>query len=452
VKWPALIIALAIIGPLANWLRRNPRHVPMIWIIMGLLPFVLDERHLYLALVSWAGWPGYVMGVELSVLDLLAVAIYLSLPRTGPSPPFWISMALYFLAAVLAAFQAESPLFALGYSWQLARMFLVYAVVSKAAATDERVVPALLTGLAIGLCYEAGVTLWQRFGRGVLQATGTVGHQNLLGLMSHFVVFPWFALLLAGQRGWQPVAAPLAGVVTAVMTVSRATLGLGAAGYAGLFMLSAARRWTSRKALFLAAGATLVAILVPVVLSSIERRFDGQLEGTADAYDERAAFERAATMIISDHPWGVGTNHYVVAANTGGYNTRARVAAVQGSDSAHVHNAYLLVAAESGYLGIVTFVLMLLQPMVVAFRCGWRHRGDRRGDVLLGFGISLLVVYLHNNFEWAFVAHPVQYMFALDVGMVAGLAQQFGYWRRSVSGIRIEAGQAFAPMTKPARN
>jgi O-antigen ligase len=327
-------------------------------------------------------------------------------------------------------------------------VFLVYAVVAKACA-DERVAPALLTGMTIGLCFEACFAIWERFGLGILQAGGTLGHQNFLGLMSHFVTFPWLALLLAGERGWRPIAGPLAGLVIAALTVSRGTVGLMGAGYVGIFALSVLRRWTPRKAIILAVGVASVCVLAPVILSSFDQRFN-EAEGAAgyeSKYDERGAFENAAEKMISDHPMGVGSNYYVVAANTGGYNTRAAVTWAAGSETANVHNVYFLVAAETGYIGLITFVLMLLRPLVVAFRCGWRNRRDRRGDLLLGLGMSLFIVYIHSYFEWIFITFQAQYMFALDAGLVAGLATQLGYWH-SKAGNRVAVDRAGAPITR----
>lgn len=449
-KWLALAAALAAVVPFGGWLRRNPRETPKIWMLVGFLPFGVMTFHLYMAVDSWAGWPGYVKGTEISILDILMVGLYLSLPRRGFSLPFRLSMALYFFAVLLSAFQTPVPMSTFFYAWQLARMFLVYAVVVK-ACVDERVAPALLTGMTIGLCFEACDAVWERFGLGVLQTGGTLGHQNYLGFMSHFVTLPCIAMLLAGERGWQPIVGPLAGLIIAVLTVSRATVGLFGAGSLGLFGLSALRRWTTRKAFIFAASLAVTAMLAPLILSSFEERFAKE-PATQGNYDERAAFEKAAAMIISDHPLGIGANNYVVVANTGGYNERAGVAWVQGSEATNVHNIYYLVAAETGYAGLVTFVLMLLQPLIVAFRCGWRNRGDRRGDLLLGIGMALFIVYVHAYFEWIFITFSAQYMFAIDAGLVAGLATQLGYWRRSGVGTRVDTVGAIAPITKVARN
>ena len=414
--------------PISDWLRRRPQAQTIAWTLIGFLPFAIAPLHLYMALVSWPFWPGYVKGAEISVLDLIAIALYLGMPRTADELPFRLTMAAYFVAVVLSALQAGTPPAALFYAWQLARMALVYAVIAKGCAADPRAAPAILNGMVIGLAYQALDSLWERFGHGVLQAGGGIGHQNLLGLMTHFVVFPCAALALAGARGWRTPIGPGAGLVVAVLTVSRATIGLAGAGYAALFALSSVRSWTPRKAVWLGMALAGLAVLVPVVQMSLAQRFE-KVPFDVNGYDERAAFEAAAKMMLADHPLGVGANSYVVAANTRGYNARAGVAYVAGSEGANVHNVYWLVAAETGYPGLVTFLAMLVQPLIVAFACGWRARKDPRGDLLIGAGVSLLVVYLHCNYEWIFVTFSPQYLFAIDVGLVAGLATELGYWR-----------------------
>src|SRR5262249_1882990 len=150
VKFVVLAIALVSILPLAGWIRRSPQHTAKIWTLMGLLPFVITvgPHPLYIAIISWPGWPGYVKGTELSALDLFALAIYLSQPRAKHPTPFLLSMGFYFIAVLFSAISAGVPMAALFYAWQLARMFLVYVVVTR-ACSDERVVPALLTGMAI---------------------------------------------------------------------------------------------------------------------------------------------------------------------------------------------------------------------------------------------------------------------------------------------------------------
>jgi O-antigen ligase len=430
VKWVGLAIVLATIVPLSNWLHRNPSKAPILWMLLGFLPFALSFLHLNMAFISWLGWPGYVKGAEFSVLDALAIALYRGSPGTRGPIPFRFVIGLYILATVISAFASAEPMGALFYSWQLMRMFLVFAAVARGCA-DPRVPVAILKGMAAGLLLEFAVSSWQRLALGVVQAPGTMDHQNLLGMIIHFVDLPAFALLMSGQSGRLLTAAVPAGLAVTVLTGSRGTLGFSLLGYAILFVLSSLRGWTARKRKILMFGAAGLAVIIPVAIMSLDKRFDYQAESITSDYDERGAFEKAARMMLSDNPLGQGANHYVIAANLGGYNNRAGVAMSAGSEGANVHNVYFLVAAETGYPGLIAFILMLLRPLVVAMLCGWDHRNDRRGDLLIGLGVALLTVYVHNFFEWIFVLEETQYMFALDLGLVAGLAVQLGYFTRS---------------------
>lgn len=395
--------------------------------LMGFLPWMLNSFHAITAPISWLEWPGFVKGAEISVLDTLSVAVYFGSSHTRQPLPFRISMLPYFVAASFSVLLAPAPLAAFFYPWQLVRMYVVYAAVTRACAADPRAAAGLLKGMAAGLLLEAGFAVWDRFVLGELEVAGTLTHKNGLGMMSHFVVFPYFALLLTKQRGWLPAATVLAGVVVEALSVSRAAAGLAGVAYAVIFLFSAVRQWTSRKLLIMLCGVLVVAAVTPVILISLEKRY--AVEDFGD-YDERAAFERAAAMMLSDHPLGVGANHFGTIAIVEGYYARAGVAPTRGSMSAQVHNVYWLIAAETGYLGLLTFILLLLRPVTVAFGCGWRHRADNRGDLLLGLGVALLVVYIHSLFEWVFILSQIQYMFALDTGLIAGVAIQLGYWRQ----------------------
>jgi O-antigen ligase len=206
------------------------------------------------------------------------------------------------------------------------------------------------------------------------------------------------------------------------MTVSRATVALSGAGFFILLILAAIRKFTPRVSRTILVAGALMVIVLPFVYSSFEARFAaGPL---ADNYDERAAFKKAAAMMVGAHPYGVGANNFVVIANAQGYYDRAGVAPTFSSRSAHVHNAYWLAAAETGYLGASAFILVLLAPLIAAFRSGWHNRKDVRGELLFGFGVALLMLYIQLFFEWAFFLWWFQYLFAISIGLIAGLTQQ----------------------------
>src|SRR5690606_8871892 len=110
----------------------------------------------------------------------------------------------------------------------------------------------------------------------------------------------------AGERRWHTLAAPLSAAMVAVLTASRAALGLTALGLAFVLVLSGLRRWTGRKAFIAALGLLLVGCLAPLAMSSFERRFAAT--PFERDYGEREAFNRAAALMLADHPMGVGAN------------------------------------------------------------------------------------------------------------------------------------------------
>lgn len=365
-------------------------------------------------------WPGYVKGLEVSLLDVLALAIYFAYPKVRVKSPFLIALPVYILAvlaSVAISGTAEATLF---YAWQLSRVLLLFVAVAK-VCQDERGPPALLAGLTAGLCFQAGFAIQQRLS-GLIQSSGTFGHQNLLGMVSHFVVFPALALLLVDGKRRAPLFGVVSGAIVVILGASRATIGLAGVGYVSLLLLSIVRKPTARKSMIVGLGMVALAVASPLALSSLQKRFD--VAPLSTDYDERGSFERAAKMAIADHPFGVGANQYVVVANTQGYSERAGVIWNAGSRGANVHNTYLLVWAETGFLGLAAFIGFILTPILIAFRSAWRNRKDQRGDLMLGFGVSALIVSLHSFYEWIFVEYAVQSLFAINAGMIAGLAQQ----------------------------
>jgi O-antigen ligase len=192
-------------------------------------------------------------------------------------------------------------------------------------------------------------------------------------------------------------------------------------GIVATLLLSMAFRFTSRKALIALSCALLAAAVIPIVQVTMERRLAAQGISFLSADKERQAFERAARAMMAAKPMGVGPNHYVFVANTEGYNSKAGVNWSFGNRSANVHNSYLMVGAETGWLGLVTMVLLLGSAIATAFLSAWKYRRHPSADMLIGVGCGLLAVAAHGFLEWMFVILPAQYLLAASFGIIAGL-------------------------------
>lgn len=418
-KWIALALFIAAVPILTLWLRGNPRQAPWLWGLLSFLPFVTQPWRLSVAPYSTLYWSGYVKGWEFTLLDAVAIAILLGTRSKWPKVYFVVPFAIYIVAVAIGTLQARFPAFALSYLVQVLRAGLVFLAVARVAALEkgER---AVLTGLILGLAVQAIYALVSRAG-GALQTGGSLGHQNLLGFVSHMAFIPAFAMLLAGRYRNIALLGVVAGLVAVILTTSRATIAFAGVGLALTLFLSLAVRFTGRKALVSAAAIVLVLGSLPFAKASFERRFQQQ-NTTFFAEDlERDAFKRAAWAIIAAAPMGIGPNHYVFIANTEGYSARAGVAWSSGSRSTNVHNSYLLIAAENGFYGVIAFALLLFSGIGRAFAAAFRFRRKEGSDVLLGLGGALVAVSLHALVEWMAVVVTAQYMLAITLGLVSGI-------------------------------
>ena len=368
-------------------------------------------------------WSGYVKGWEVTLLDAVAVGLILGTHGRWPRLTLTIPILAYLTAVVIAVHQARFGSFAISYVFQLVRVLFVFLAVSRVVEREqgER---AVLTGLVVGLTVQAAYAILAR-ASGILQSGGSLGHQNLLGFVSHLVILPAFAMLLARRWHWVAWIGMLAGIIAVILTVSRAALVFSMIGLALTLVISITGRFTARKALVGMVSILLLASIYPLARSGLERRFELQRTTFFAEDKERDAFERAALAMLAANPNGVGPNHYVFIANTEGFSSRAGVSWASGSRSTNVHNSFLLVAAETGYLGVLTMILLLSSAVWRALSTARRFRRQPGAEVLIGVGCGILALSLHGLYEWMFVALPAQYLLAVSFGLISGLRSRF---------------------------
>src|SRR5690348_9540892 len=125
-KWVFIAALLLLVPIVAAVLRSRPAYMAPACFVLGALPFFLN-LHLYVAPVSWANWSGLVKGIEVSVLDALAVAILLA-SRAHVSTPLSMKIffGVYLAGLTVSTFAGEQTVPAVFYVWQLMRAVLVY--------------------------------------------------------------------------------------------------------------------------------------------------------------------------------------------------------------------------------------------------------------------------------------------------------------------------------------
>ena len=299
--------------------------------------------------------------------------------------------------------------------WQFCRMLLLFALVGGECHYPE-LRKAMLKGFAFGLLLQATYVVQQKLG-GVVQATGTMAHQNSLGMMTELALLPIMASMLAGDQR----KVLLLGVGAAVLVIagggSRGTISFAGGGCAVLLLLSLVRGVTPSKMRILGLSAIALMLATPLAIATLKNRFGSSSVTTQD--DQRPAFERAARAMANDNILGVGANLYVSTANTGGYAGRAGVAWNVANRSAPVHNAYLLARAETGWLGEIGFILLLSVPICAGLRHAFVTRRGSSGEISLGSAVALSVNALHNNYEFASLTYFVETLIIVNIAFIA---------------------------------
>lgn len=411
------------------WLKNGKNNRDKAMLLLGVLVFASGSLQVDAAIITWSLWAGTSRGILVSVGDMLALALLLTRKHSGRPPPFTVIMVGYLAVLGLSVIYSRIPMASLFSVWDFMRVILAFVVVAGEVSRPTAY-PALLRGLSIGLIVQAGFVVEQKL-TGVVQASGTMGHQNLLGMLTELAFLSILGAMLEGQRHWLLKLGLLAGAIVVAAGGSRAALGLTGIAAALLIVLSIIRGQSPGK--FAIAGAAVATLLVaaPVAMITLKDRFGDMSILTEE--DQRAAMERAARAMHKDNPLGVGANLYTNTANIEGYSDRAGVTWYGNIRSVPVHNAYLLARAETGYQGEVMLILLLTIPAIAGMAHAFRRRRSPMDGWTLGPAVALAAIAAHSKLEFDALVFAVTLPVGMSIGIIAGRIRAAQFERRTQS-------------------
>lgn len=418
-------LILATLPLFVSLLKQFPHRRSWAFIGIGLTLFLGSALKVDGTLISWPMWTGVTRGIQISPIQTLSAALILTRRPLPGRLPFWGLFAFYGLPLCLSLIPASVPMATVFSIWQYLCIVLVFAAVGGELHRED-MHRHLLTGLALGLMLQAGYVANQK-ASGMVQAIGTMSHQNVLGLMTELAILPLLAGLLAGDRRKVVLLGVGAGLLVITGGGSRGTMGFAGGGAAVLILLSLLRGITPAKTRVVGFAVLALALATPVGYITLKNRFGNTSMATQD--DQRPAFERAARAMSGDHPMGVGANLYVTTANIKGYADRAGVAWNFSNRSAPVHNAYLLARAETGWLGEIAFILLLAVPTLRGLQFAFKRRRSLGGEAALGSAVAVGVNIVHNNYEFASFTGGVMTLLVINLGIIASQMRAARYLR-----------------------
>lgn len=408
-------IVVATLPLFLSLLRAYPHRRPWALMAIGVLLFTGDLLRSTGYVVGSPLWNGTSKGIGLSPIDTIALALILTRPTHRTPLPFLGPIAFFAAPIWLSLVASSIPMMTAFMCWQVLRLALLFVAIGG-ELHDRRMRDALLTGLSLGLIVQAGFVLQQK-ASGVVQATGSMDHQNLLGMMTEISLLPLIAAVLAGYRSKTALAGIAAGFVVIAGGGSRAAVAMAGAGVLLLGLLSLIRGVTPVKLKALGFGALALTVVAPLAFLNLMARFESASFTKED--HTRPALERAARAIAADYPLGVGANLFVTTSNTKGYAERAGVPWNEHERRMPVHNAFLLARAETGWLGEIALILLLLWPMARGFRFVFADRKSSAGEVALGSTVALLVLAVHSQVEFVLYTYGPGALLMVNLAIIA---------------------------------
>lgn len=407
----------------------------LFYLLVFLLPLQVRK------IIYW--WPGSRgefsewLAAFVYVTDLLVIGLFLlwlrrvilekekwSFPRLTKTD--W-SLAAFWVLTALAIFRAENLSLAF-YGWlKLTQWIIFFYYIINSPGTVFRYETGLAVMTFSGLWqagWAMGQAIWQKslgllwLGESVLRtnfygvaivptklgnflrAYGGFPHPNILAAWLFLAVFSfyfWF-LYQKRSRSWLWLAAVYGPLLFGFwFTFSRVAIAFWLSGLAirgGA--LVAKRKFLSEKKDFFHSLRSLVVATVIVASGFLwfywpQAQSRWQLTSLDPAVAERLAYQKIAAQVTGDHPWlGIGPNQFVWNLSR---NLNFSSVLLQ-----PVHNIYLLIASELGWLGLASW-LAFLGGLTVRY---WRAVGFKK-IFEFSFGVafaSVLAMGLFDHFFW----------------------------------------------------
>jgi O-antigen ligase len=336
-----------------------------------------------------------------------------------------IPVAVLLLAVAIGVLHAEDPAPVVRVTILWALFYLVYLQAQSFSGSEMRhIIMAFAVGA--GLLGAYGAVSYLRAGDAQLFAGGaftseravaTFDDPNYYASLLTLALLPTLALVLYGIRRYAwlllPAAAIFAGLV---FSLSRGAM-LGFA--VGLLLMLA---WRRARRVALVVAAVLIGLTAananPVVHSdyfgTVEQRLSTLRHPTEES--RRPQIWAAAVDMAVEHPFfGIGVNQFQLQAVKRNLYER-------GEPLENAHDIYLSLAAETGFIGLAAFLMLVA---ALGSRAAAAIAADQ-GAFALSLGLSAaMLAFLVQGLTSAQIRVPVLVaIFLLYAGMITGLADR----------------------------
>lgn len=427
-KYLVFWAVLAAVPVLAALLSFDKRWIG--WMFYGMLAGLCLYEETSINFLSYPSYRGTALGMEISLLHILALAVILALGFRGrwlpPLPEGGIRLyALFFLLCLPSLRNADSLVMGWLEVWKLMMLFLFWhAVYGYLVATGD----AKTVVMALALLVIANTLKIVQQHYSFQWTQGLFSHRNTMAMAMNLIGPVFLAgYLQFGLRNRLGLTCAMAFAGAGLCTMwsySRGAIVMLPIGYGiatGFSLLSGARRSGGSMLLRLAPVGLAGLIGLCAIWPHLMERFRGAPE---ESKFTRIFLAHCAWEMMKAHPFaGVGVNNW--SLNLDPVHPYHEIVEeklnVQRDFTGIVETAYLLTGAECGIPALLAMLAWFLWHWVACLKAAWRLRGTRWQFIAAGLAGGLVVSYLQTVLEWVLRQRQTMFLLMLCFGLVAWL-------------------------------
>lgn len=383
--------------------------------------------------VSMETYRGTSKGFEFGMVDIAMYIILLLSVHRAPTygirwfPPGSVLYLIYFLISISSIIHADVYIYSGFEIIKMLRMFLYFWIAFQYIQTSEQI-ETFMHSVGIVIFYIFISVVKQKYLFGMFQAMGPFPHQNSLTMYISILGALALSRVLNNRSANAPVWFLLFGMSAfcVLSTLSRAGLALFALNCIIVFCVSMLLNDQEQK--FLRRRKWIIVIIMPLVGSAVlYKASDSIIERFTTAPEEsgltRIYLAQAAVKMANENVLGVGLNNFGHKINDP-YPYGAHIPKEISRDSTRrglVETAYLMIAAEAGWIALAAFLLMLLYFYFVNLVNLIRMKNHPARYIAVALLGALTQVYLQTSLEWVIKQtnnfYQLMFVFALIAAM-----------------------------------
>lgn len=393
--------------------------------------------------VFFVPYRGVDRGFAVTVPDLFFFGFFLWIlaGRTGKrivwlpyNTTLWI---LLIGVSILSLIESRIPYYGLFTLHKFFRGYVLYWVTVN-LIRDREDLMAVLDGVMAAVLFQTWIVFWDKYvtHKVVSRSVGLFPHPNSLAMYVQLIIPIILALFLEGglskMRNLLAPLAVLGGLVCVIFSKSRASLAISSASLAMVVGISILSNPTKRKVAIALAGFVIVDIMGAIAAPKIIERFEKAPKASALT---REYFNDAAVAMANDNLFGTGLNAYSWVLGNTEYYWFVYPDALQEEDDLEefreskegqsrlgtAHHIYYLFAAETGWPGMVVFIMFVARYYLHNLVLLFRERDYYLRALLLGLLIGFSTLHLQGLLEWIFRQTQVFYIFCILSGTMVSI-------------------------------